>query len=89
VTQESGLGPCEQFTVLDSRRNKNPSQCEVCDHPEAAHGSVGRRTLSGGEIEELRRRIIIERFERQQDERPRSNGSPSDMISTNGDPEMR
>jgi hypothetical protein len=89
VTPDSSLGPCEQFTELESHRSTNPARCEVCDHSEAAHGGAGRRTLTGGEIEELRRRIIIERFERQQQERQRSNGSHSDMISANGDPEMR
>lgn len=59
---ESKLPPCERFTVLDTRKGGN-LQCDVCDQLEGAHQNAGRRTMSGGQIEELRRRIIVERFE--------------------------
>jgi len=87
VTPESHLGPCERFTLLESNQGEHVAQCEVCDHPESAHESAGRRTLSGGQIEELRRRILIERFDQQQAERQRS-VPPSPSISANGDPEF-
>lgn len=88
MNPENNLGPCEQFTVLESRQTGNPSPCEVCDHPEVAHANAGRRTLSGGQIEELRRRIIVERFEKLQDERGRDEGMVLPAMSTNGDPQV-
>lgn len=88
MSPENSLGPCERFTVLESRKSENPSPCEVCDHPEVAHESVGRRTMSGGEIEELRRQIIIERFEQLQQEREKNDGPAFPKMSANGDPEL-
>lgn len=66
--------PCEQFTVVDSRKNKKWPQCDVCDQHESAHEAPGRRVLSGGEIEALRRRIIIERFDLREKEQPDPHG---------------
>ena len=66
-----GGAPCERFTVLDSRRIES-SQCDVCDHLEASHESPGRRVLSGGEVEELRRRMLVERYELREEEGARS-----------------
>jgi hypothetical protein len=60
--------PCERFTILDWRPGDDLEKCDVCDHLEGAHESPGRRRLSGGEIEALRRRLIEEMFERQQAE---------------------
>ncbi len=71
---DSALPPCERFTVLDWRPSGGPSQCDVCDQPEAAHGQPGRRTLSGGEIEELRRRMIVERHDRREAEQREAGG---------------
>ena len=88
MTPEGSLQPCERFTVLESRQNENVLQCDVCDHFEAAHEGVGRRTLSGGEIEELRRRILIERHDQLQQERHRDDGPINPRISGNGDPEL-
>jgi len=88
VTPENNLGPCERFTVLESRQSENPAPCEVCDHPEVAHENAGRRTLSGGEIEELRRRIIIERFEQRQEEHGGNDAVVLPAMSANGDPEL-
>jgi hypothetical protein len=75
---ESRLPPCELFTVLESRESETWSLCDVCDRPEAAHGNPGRRTLSGGEIEELRRRMIVEIYEKLEAERQSTdnNGHP-------------
>jgi hypothetical protein len=67
--------PCERFTVLESRRSESLSQCDVCDHPEAAHETPGRRILSGGEIEALRRRMIVETHDKLEERRQRSDGS--------------
>lgn len=61
MSSENALPPCERFTVLDSRGHV-PLQCDVCDQREGAHEAEGRRVLSGGEIEELRRRMLIERY---------------------------
>lgn len=61
---ENKLPPCELFAVLDTRKSETWSQCDVCDRPEAAHGNPGRRTLSGAEIETLRRRMIVEIYEK-------------------------
>ena len=90
MTPESGLGPCERFTVLASSKLQNVTQCEVCDHPESAHENPGRRALSGAEIEEQRRRIIVERFERSQQDRDHepSEGPAFPAMSVNGDPEL-
>jgi hypothetical protein len=60
---ENSMKPCERFAVLESRGSTSLSRCDVCDHSEAAHENPGHRTLSGGEIEELRRRMLIENFE--------------------------
>ncbi|MEO7038496.1 MAG: hypothetical protein ABI186_00525 [Candidatus Elarobacter sp.] len=63
MTRDVSLPPCERFTVLDSRGGETVSQCDVCDEYEVAHPDVGRRTLSGGEVEELRRRMIIAAYD--------------------------
>jgi hypothetical protein len=59
----------------------------VCDHVQAAHARAGIRVLTGGEIEALRRRILIERFERRQQEHPRK-PDPTSEVRTDGDPEL-
>jgi hypothetical protein len=58
--------PCERFTVLDWRPDENIAKCDVCDHVESSHENPGRRRLSGGEIEALRRSLIVAMFERQE-----------------------
>jgi len=79
MTDESSLPPCERFTALEWRKGEKP-ECDVCDHLEASHKNAGRRTMSGGEIEELRRRILVERHDLREQERQRSksdgNGTP-------------
>jgi hypothetical protein len=87
VSADNGLGPCDCFTVLESSKSPDVSQCEVCDHIQAEHAGTGIRVLTGGEIEALRRRILIERYERRQRERPRK-ADPSAEVRTNGDPEL-
>jgi hypothetical protein len=66
---ESTLPPCERFTVLEWRKSGTRFQCDVCDRPEAAHQNPGRRTLSGGEIETIRRRMIVEIYEKLEEKR--------------------
>lgn len=83
---DDALGPCDCFTVLESSTQRVP-QCEVCDHIAAEHGSSAIRVLTGGEIEVLRKRILIERFERRQQEQPRK-ADPASDVRTNGDPEI-
>src|ERR1700680_1392166 len=75
---ESTLPPCELFAVLDTRKSETRSLCDVCDRPEAAHGNPGRRILSGAEIEALRRRMIVEIYEKSEAEHQSidSNGQP-------------
>ncbi len=82
---DDALGPCERFTVLESRTVQTPN-CEVCDHIAAVHASEETRVLTGGEIEALRKRILIERYERRQQEQPRP-PDPTNEVRTNGDPE--
>jgi hypothetical protein len=59
---ENAIPPaCDCFTVLDVRQSE-PLQCDVCDRVFGAHSGGGRRVLSGGEIEALRRQMLIERY---------------------------
>lgn len=60
-TSESG---CEQFTVLQSRPSERLTRCDVCEQTEDAHPNPGRRTLSGGEVEALRRQLLMTKFDR-------------------------
>jgi hypothetical protein len=72
MTGENSMRPCERFTVLESRKSDSLSRCDVCDHAEAAHETPGRRVLSGGAIEELRRQLLIENFDKREAEQPQS-----------------
>ncbi len=63
------LQPCERFTLLESRRSQNLLRCDVCDHIADAHADAGRRVLTGEEVEEMRRRRLIARFEKMKEER--------------------
>lgn len=74
MTGKNGLPPCERFTVLESRKSQTVPQCDVCDQVEAAHENLGRRILSGGEIEALRRRMIVETYEKREEERRGNDG---------------
>ncbi|MBV9438426.1 MAG: hypothetical protein JOZ24_00390 [Candidatus Eremiobacteraeota bacterium] len=56
------LPPCDRFTVLKIREFV-PLTCDVCDHPQSAHAQPGRRIVSGGEMEELRRSKLVELYE--------------------------
>jgi hypothetical protein len=86
MSTEGGLGPCDCFTVLGTSKNENVRECEVCDHLASEHASAGKRVMSGGEVEALRRRILIERYEQRQQERPRKS-DPVTEVRPNGDPE--
>ncbi len=46
------------------------AQCDVCDEYEVAHPETGRRTLSGAQVEALRKRMIIEAYEKMEAENP-------------------
>lgn len=81
------LGPCDRFTVLETRKGEGVPQCEVCEHIQAEHANPEIRFLAGGEIEALRRRILIERFERRQQEQPRP-PDPTTEVRPDGDPEL-
>jgi hypothetical protein len=87
VSSDDQLGPCDCFTVLETHKGQNVQQCEVCDHLQAEHEGTGIRISTGGEIEALRRRILIERYERRQQEDPRK-PDPTSELRTNGDPEL-
>lgn len=76
--------PCERFTILDWRPGEDIPKCDVCDHVESAHANAGRRRLSGGEIEALRRRLIEENFESQQ--RQGGGGGDVHRPGTNSEP---
>jgi hypothetical protein len=74
VTTESSWPPCERFTVLESRGDAGASLCDVCDQREDAHGNPGHRRLPGGKIEELRRRMIEEAYDKRAAQGPREEG---------------
>jgi len=79
-TSENKLPPCELFSVLDWRKSQTRLQCDVCDRPEAEHQTPGRRTLSGAEIEDRRRRMLVAMYEKLEEERRSvpSNGKATD-----------
>lgn len=79
MTRDISLPPCERFSVLASRGDENVSQCDVCDEFEVAHPEGGRRTLSGGEVEELRRRLIVEAYDKMEAAGPPSEESDSPL----------
>lgn len=68
-SRDADLQPCERFTLLESRRSQNVLRCDVCDHIADAHADSGRRVLTGEEVEEIRRRRLIARFEKMKEER--------------------
>lgn len=61
---------CELFTVLESRQDPNISRCDVCDQSERAHSKPGRRVVTGGEMESLRKQMLIAIHERREAENP-------------------
>jgi hypothetical protein len=67
---------CECFTILDWRKSERLARCDVCDQLEEAHGQPGHRRLSGAQVEEARRKLLMAEFDRQEGERARreSNG---------------
>ncbi|MBV8602003.1 MAG: hypothetical protein JO359_10615 [Candidatus Eremiobacteraeota bacterium] len=69
------MPPCDRFTILESRQTDRLSRCDVCEHAEEDHESSGRRVLSGGEVEALRRQMLIEKFDRQEEGRRRHEGN--------------
>jgi len=71
MNPQEGLAPCERFTIVESRQTQNILRCDVCEHVEDVHKTAGRRVLTGGEIEELRRQRLIAGFEKMQEERKR------------------
>jgi hypothetical protein len=74
MTSETGWPACERFTVLESRLDARPQVCDVCERPEPAHDNPGERRLAGGQIEELRRRMIEDAYERLAAQGPRHEG---------------
>ena len=70
---ENTMPPCDQFTALATRRGEPPT-CDVCGQPEADHQRPGRRTMTGGEVEALRRRMLMERYEALNPDGPRHEG---------------
>lgn len=64
---------CDQFTALDTRRVE-PSRCDVCGQPEGDHEKPGRRTVTGAEVEALRRRMLMELYEKMNPDGPRHEG---------------
>jgi hypothetical protein len=71
---EADYPVCELFTVLESRADPHISRCDVCDQGERAHAKPGRRTLKGGEIEALRRQMLIAIHEKREAENPSQYG---------------
>lgn len=62
---------CEIFTILDSREGDRLARCDVCDRVEEDHESRGRRRLTGGQIEELRRQMLMTTYAKQEEDRKR------------------
>jgi hypothetical protein len=79
--EKNGFQACEQFTVLSSRTTPNVSRCDVCDQIERIHPTPGRRVVSGGELEALRRRMLIAVHERREDERRHREGNGANPSS--------
>ena len=73
------MPPCERFTVLDWRESDRLARCDVCDQVEEDHDSPGRRRLSGAQIEELRRQMLMRTYAKQEEDRKRqaANGESS------------
>ena len=63
MTAQKSPRPCERFTVLESRTGASLPTCDVCEMLESVHENPGRRVLSGGEIEELRRQMIVQVYD--------------------------
>ena len=61
---------CDQFSVLASRENQDISRCDVCDQGQSAHSTPGRRVVSGGEMESLRKEMLIAIHERREAANP-------------------
>lgn len=74
-----GMGACDLFTILDWRESDRLLRCDVCDQAEAAHPEPGRRRRTGGEIEELRKQLIIATYAKQEElaRRKEGNGEPA------------
>jgi hypothetical protein len=68
-------GACDLFTILDWRESDRLLRCDVCDQAEEAHPQSGRRRLSGGEIEELRKQLLMSTFAKQEEDRRRKEGN--------------
>ena len=60
---------CECFAILDWRKSENLARCDVCDQLEEAHEQPGHRRLSGAQVEEARKQLLMAEFERQEAER--------------------
>ena len=75
---ENSLPACDCFTILETRTNFVPSVCDVCERAQDDHQTTERRRLSGTQIEELRKRLIIQRYEQMQERREQheANGTP-------------
>lgn len=76
---EHAGGACDVFTILDWRESDRLLRCDVCDQSEASHPQSGRRRLSGAQIEELRKQMLMATFAKQEEDRRRKegNGEPS------------
>ena len=76
---ENANVPCDMFTILEWRESDRLLRCDVCDQAEEVHPQPGRRRVSGAEMEELRKRLLMMTFERQEEasRRKESNGEPS------------
>ena len=78
---ETALPACERFTVLESRPNESLTRCDVCNHLESGHPTPGRRSLSGGEVEALRKRMIIDQYEKFEEARRHGKGNGESQSS--------
>lgn len=71
----ASMPPCDQFTILSSRETDRLSRCDVCDLAEDAHPTRGRRKLTGGEIEEIRRRLLIATYDKLEEAQRKKEGN--------------
>lgn len=76
---ENASFACDMFSILEWRESDRLLRCDVCDQAEQVHPQSGRRRISGAEMEELRKRLLMMTYERQEEtsRRKEGNGEPS------------
>ena len=71
---------CDRFTILESREGDRLARCDVCDQVEEDHDTKGRRRMTGGQIEELRRKMLMMTYSKQEEDRKRREGNGESTV---------